>query len=50
MQTYEFKTRNFDVIFAHLLVFSMEFAKYAAVPRSVQEDLIKEYAEKRKNG
>jgi elongation factor G len=30
--------------------FSMEFAKYAAVPRSVQEDLIKEYAEKRKNG
>ena len=30
--------------------FSMEFAKYAAVPRSVQDDLVKEYADKRRNG
>jgi elongation factor G len=30
--------------------FSMEFAKYAAVPRSVQDELVKEYAEKRRNG
>ncbi len=28
--------------------FSMEFEKYAPVPRNVQDDLIKEYAEKRK--
>jgi len=28
--------------------FSMEFAKYSAVPRSIQEELIKEYEEKRK--
>ncbi|MFT5992429.1 MAG: elongation factor G [Flavobacteriales bacterium] len=30
--------------------FSMEFAKYAPVPRSVQEELQKEYDDKRKNG
>ena len=30
--------------------FSMEFAKYAPVPRNVQDELIKEYQEKRKNG
>ncbi len=28
--------------------FTMEFARYAPVPRNVQEELIKEYAEKRK--
>ena len=30
--------------------FSMEFAKYAPVPRNVQDELIKEYQETRKNG
>ena len=28
--------------------FSMEFKKYAVVPRNVQEELVKEYAAKRK--